>query len=92
MEQLHLIVAGDPTFREGKSLDSRDIHFAVRVTSYWDALRFLEAKGYREDAEDELMKLKASPKATAGFPQIYILDPDRHVIEINAEKLDPEPD
>jgi hypothetical protein len=25
---------------------------------------------------------------TAGFPQLYILDPDRHVIEINAERLD----
>ena len=24
------------------------------------------------------------PKATAGFPQIYILDPDHNVIEINA--------
>ena len=35
-----------------------------------------------------MLKLKASPHATAGFPQLYILDPDRHVIEINAEKLD----
>jgi len=23
----------------------------------------------------------------AGFPQIYILDPDRHIIEINADKI-----
>jgi glyoxylase I family protein len=58
------------------------------VRSYGEALQFLEAKGYREDADDELMRLKASPKPTAGFPQIYILDPDRNVIEINAEKLD----
>ena len=91
VQQLHLIVGGDSTFREGKSLDSRDIHFAVRVTSYREALEFLEAKGYQEDADDELMNLKVSPKATAGFPQIYILDPDRHVIEINAEKLDADP-
>jgi glyoxylase I family protein len=28
------------------------------------------------------------PHATEGFPQIYILDPDRHVIEINADQLD----
>lgn len=90
-QQLHLIVGGDSTFREGKPLDSRDVHFAVRVTSYREALEFLEAKGYRKDADDELMELKASPEATAGFPQIYILDPDRYVIEINAEKLDAEP-
>jgi glyoxylase I family protein len=91
-QQLHLIVGDDSTFREGKSLDSRDVHFAVRVASYREALQFLESKGYRrKDADDELMELKASPEATAGFPQIYILDPDRHVIEINAEKLDAEP-
>jgi hypothetical protein len=27
------------------------------------------------------------PHATAGFPQAYILDPDRHIIEINSAKL-----
>jgi hypothetical protein len=26
----------------------------------------------------------ARPHAVTGYPQIYILDPDRHVIEINA--------
>jgi len=62
------------------------------VTSYTEALRFLEAKGHREDADDKLMKLKASPRSTAGFPQLYILDPDRNVIEINAETLDAEPE
>jgi glyoxylase I family protein len=89
-QQLHLIVGANSTFRDGKAIDSRDIHFAVRVRSYREALQFLEAKGYGEDAPDELLRLKASPHPTAGFPQIYILDPDRHVIEINAEKLDAE--
>jgi len=28
------------------------------------------------------------PHATAGFPQIYLCDPDGHVIEINSERLD----
>jgi hypothetical protein len=60
----------------------------VRVSSFRAALQFLEAKGYREDADDDLLKMKVSPHATAGFPQIYILDPDRNVIEINAEQLD----
>ena len=32
--------------------------------------------------------MKVSLRATAGFPQIYILDPDRNVIEINAAALD----
>jgi glyoxylase I family protein len=91
-QQLHLIVGANSTFRDGKAIDSRDIHFAVRVRSYREALQFLEAKGYGEDASDELLRLRVSPHATAGFPQIYILDPDRHVIEINAAQLDAEPE
>jgi glyoxylase I family protein len=87
--QLHLIVHDNPTFRGPKGVDSRDIHFAVRVGSFREALEFLESKGYREDAdESDPKKMRVSPRATAGFPQIYILDPDRHVIEINAERLD----
>jgi catechol 2,3-dioxygenase-like lactoylglutathione lyase family enzyme len=87
--QLHLIVGERSTFRGTKGLDSRDIHFAVRVPSYREALAFLEEKGYRTDADDsDPMKLKASERPKAGFPQLYVLDPDRNVIEINAEKLD----
>ena len=32
--------------------------------------------------------MRENPKATAGFPQLYIMDPDRNVIELNAEQLD----
>ena len=86
-QQLHLIVHTNSTFRN-KPLDTRDIHFAVRVESYQQALDFLRAKGYREDAAaDDPLRMIVQPHATAGFPQIYILDPDRHVIEINAAKL-----
>jgi glyoxylase I family protein len=85
---LHLIVGGQPTLREGKGIDSRDIHFAIRVSSYRSALQHLTEKGYSADAIDELMRLRDSPRGTAGFPQIYILDPDRNVVEINAERLD----
>ena len=88
-QHVHLIVHTDPTFRGEKGIDTRDIHFAVRVSSYRQALEFLHSKGYREGAPPlDLMKMVSNPRAVAGFPQIYILDPDRHVIEINAEKLD----
>ena len=78
-QHLHLI--GDPrnpTFRSDKPLDPRDTHFAMRVTSFGEMLDFLESKG---------IEMIVDPHATAGFPQIYILDPDRHVIEINAAAL-----
>jgi len=89
-QHLHLIVNdGNATFRGSKGIDTRDSHFAVRVESYARALEFLRAHGYREDAgELELKRMRLQPHAIAGFPQIYILDPDRHVIEINAESLD----
>ncbi|HYL78052.1 MAG TPA: VOC family protein [Bryobacteraceae bacterium] len=88
-QQLHLIVNSNATFRGDKGIDTRDVHFAVRTSSYRQALQYLRSKGFREDAGDmDLRKMVVNPKATAGFPQIYIADPDRHVIEINAEKLD----
>jgi glyoxylase I family protein len=88
--ELHLI--GDPenpTYRADKSLDPGDVHFAVRVASYRDTLEYLESQGYLTDASgpsDHAMI--ARPNAITGYPQIYILDPDRNVIEINAAKLD----
>ena len=94
--QLHLIVDdapnASPTFRDGKGVDSRDVHFAVRVRSFSMALRHLEGLGYRRagkaDGADASKRMKVNESAAAGFPQIFILDPDRHVIEINAERLD----
>jgi glyoxylase I family protein len=84
---LHLTVTDDPTLRGDKPLNSGDVHFAVRVRSYREALEHLRAQGYGENANG-LKRMKVNPHATAGFPQLYILDPDRHVIEINAEMLD----
>jgi len=87
-QQVHLIVHDRATFRE-KPLDTRDVHFAVRVANYQAAVDFLRAKGYQEgvDANDPHCMI-LQPRPTAGFPQIYICDPDRHVIEINSERLE----
>ncbi|HET9587391.1 MAG TPA: VOC family protein [Anaerolineales bacterium] len=88
--QLHLIVHTNSTVREGKTVDSRDIHFAIRVNSYRQTRGYLRSKGFHPDAEDEFKKMKESPHSTAGWPQLYIIDPDRNVIELNAEQLDEE--
>ena len=89
-QELHLILQHtDVTYRLNKSIDPGDIHFAVRVKSYQATLEFLRSKGYREDGDaSDLLLLRALPKPITGYPQIYILDPDRHLIEINAETLD----
>jgi glyoxylase I family protein len=88
-QQVHLIVHTHPTYREGKPLDTRDVHFAIRVADYWAAAEFLKSRGYATDSADEFRRIIISPHATAGFPQMYIMDPDRHVIEINAAQLAP---
>ena len=93
---LHLIVPTPdehPTFRTEKAIDSHDTHFAIRVPSFSDAIAYLESKGFRQTADRNPVPTVADPRpmrvnaaGLAGFPQIYILDPDRNVIEINAEK------
>jgi len=88
-QQLHLIVHGDATLRGEKGIDTRDNHFAIRVANYRAAVESLRSRGYHEDGDAlDLLKMRLQPKGAAGFPQVYILDPDRHVIEINAERLE----
>lgn len=86
--QLHLIVHDKPTLR-ARGVDSHDVHFALRVRSYRKTLAFLESLGYSGTAPEETKRLRENPVGQAGFPQAFILDPDRHVIELNAERLDP---
>ena len=89
--QLHLIVHPGPllpTLRDGKPIDSRDVHFAMRVRSFREAVQRLRQLGYREDNDDAFRRMRVSNNATAGFPQVFLLDPDRHVIELNAAALD----
>ena len=81
--QLHLIVHDQPTLRT-RGIDSRDGHFAVRVRNYRETVAVLYSHGYRPDAPDETKRLRENPAGQAGFPQVFLLDPDRHVIELNA--------
>jgi catechol 2,3-dioxygenase-like lactoylglutathione lyase family enzyme len=87
-QELHLVVGdAQATLRAAKGMDTNDIHFALRVTNYRQALDALKAKGYSEDARpDDPMGIRTSMRV--GYPQIYILDPDRNIIEINASTPD----
>jgi len=83
--QLHLIERSGGTLRVDRPVDSRDVHFAVRVDDFDATLAHLRAAGYRDDLPaDDALWLKWNRRPNAGFPQIFILDPDRHVIELNA--------
>jgi len=85
--QLHLIVHDKPTLRS-RGVDSHDVHVALRVASYRATVAFLESRGYSKDAREPTQRLRENQWGKAGFPQVFILDPDRHVIELNAERLD----
>jgi glyoxylase I family protein len=86
--QLHLIVSSDPTFRLGKGVNSRDGHFAVRVRSFRRAFEHLHSKGFRQDHENPIYSMRLNLDGPTGFPQIHVMDPDRNMIEINAERRD----
>ena len=88
-QQLHIIVRSEATIRRKKPNDPDDIHFALRMESYRDTLAWLRNKGFRDDVpEADLSKMELRPTSLAGFPQIYILDPDRNIIEFNFDKMD----
>jgi len=46
-------------------------------------------EGFRDDVpDDDLRKMELHPNSLAGWPQIYILDPDRNIIEFSFETMD----
>jgi glyoxylase I family protein len=88
-QELHINVRSDATLRRDKWIDRNDVHFALRVESYRDTLAWLGGKDFRDDVPDnDLKKLQLRPNSPAGYPQIYLLDPDRNIIEFHCEKLE----
>ena len=82
--ELHLTFNLDGNFRRGPHIDTADIHLAARVTDFAAAMRHLAEKGYREDAPDgDMKRLVTRIDGPTGYPQAYLMDPDRHLIEIN---------
>lgn len=75
-QQLHLLEhpKGD-TLRE-RGIDTTDGHFSIWVASYSETKEYLERMGIEHEAR---------PGSVAGFAQIFLLDPDRNIIEFAAE-------
>jgi glyoxylase I family protein len=68
--QLHLIAHKSPTLRKG-GIDSRDVHFAIRVPSYAGAVRALRTRGYCQGAVEEIKRVREQPSGKAGFPKCF---------------------
>lgn len=83
--EVHLVVHPEATFRGGAGIDANDGHFALRVADFDAALAHLARHGFSEDApEGSGQRILLRRSGPAGFPQAYLLDPDGHVVEINA--------
>jgi glyoxylase I family protein len=82
--QLHLIRNPVGSFRSGP-VDSGDVHFALRTDDFEGMLERLEAAGFSADAPVESpMRMLVNRSGRVGFLQLYVLDPDRHIVEINS--------
>lgn len=83
--QVHLVQNANGTFRANGTIDNNDVHFALRVSDFEAAMAELAEKGYREDLDvGDMKRVAVKRTGLAGFPQAYLIDPDLHVIEINA--------
>lgn len=82
--QVHLVVYPQGTFRKRPSVDRNDWHFAFNTDDFEGAVERLKALGFREDAaEDDPKFVQIFRTGIAGFPQLYLRDPDNNVVEIN---------
>jgi catechol 2,3-dioxygenase-like lactoylglutathione lyase family enzyme len=83
--QLHLVDYPAGTYRGNNTIDNNDVHFALRVSNFDETLRLLNEKGFCEDLPvGDPKRLLVKRTGLAEFPQVYLLDPDGHVVEINA--------
>lgn len=74
-QQLHLLQHPQGhTLREA-GIDTTDGHFAIWVKSHNETIAWLEQQG---------IEYEARPDSVAGFAQIFVLDPDRNIIEFDA--------
>ena len=81
--RVHLTLYPSGSFRTGNVV-AADCHFAFRTDDFEGALAMLTVNGFREDAaEDDPMRVMVRRDGPAGFPQLFLLDPDRNIIEIN---------
>ncbi|MEJ1937484.1 VOC family protein [Nostoc sp. NIES-2111] len=82
--QIHVTAHAGANFRTGRTVDNDDVHFALRAEDFEDAVSHLKRCGYDETLpDDHPRRLILKRTGLAGFPQVFLMDPDRNVIEIN---------
>jgi len=82
--EIHLTINPDGHTRPLPKIDTGDIHFAARVSDFDAMVQQLAAHGFSADVPDGGAKrLVFRLNGPAPYRQLYMLDPDNHLIEIN---------
>ncbi|MFS2154877.1 VOC family protein [Rhizobium sp. Rhizsp42] len=82
--QVHLVVHPEGTFRQRPTIDRNDWHFAFRTDDFEGVLERLASLGFSGDLpEGDPKHMLVFRTGLAGFPQLYLRDPDRNIVEIN---------
>lgn len=83
--EIHLIDWADGSFRNSASVGTDDVHFAIRILDFESLIIHLSKLGYVEGlADGDGKRIIIKRNSLAGYHQLYIMDSDRHLIEINA--------
>ncbi len=86
--ELHLTVNTHIRFRPEPHIDTGEVHFAARVADFAHTVRHLESLGFSGSREDgDRKRIVFRLEGPAPYKQLYIVDPDNHVIEINDAAL-----
>jgi catechol 2,3-dioxygenase-like lactoylglutathione lyase family enzyme len=87
-QHVHLNAKPVAPYAADKVINPTEPHFAIRCDDFKAMLARLAAAGFRDDAdESDPMRMFVDRDGPAGFPQVFILDPDRNTVEINAASL-----
>ena len=82
--QIHIVVHPKAHFRTAKHVDNDDIHFALHVGDFEAAFALFKSHGYGEELPaDHPKRMILKRTGLAGFAQLFVMDPDRNIIEIN---------
>lgn len=82
--EIHLTVNMEVPLRPEPLVDTGAVHFAARVADFDGTRRHLESLGFDSElSPGDRKQLVLRLGGPAPYKQLYIVDPDNHVIEIN---------
>jgi catechol 2,3-dioxygenase-like lactoylglutathione lyase family enzyme len=86
--QIHMVLHPAGTYRAQPTLDNADGHFSFRTDDFEAVLARLNAHGFSEHAKDgDPKRILLLRDGKAGFPQLYVLDPDWNIVEVNGSPV-----